>query len=200
MGVLRLLQTEVGAVHLTAVHRFRHPEEAGASLTLRDGDPGEAFTWYRQHGRIQGGTTSAMADAVFTAWRTDLTAGRTPLMTAPDRDLVATLNRRAQKWRMERGQLLAPSRWRPNPAKLRDGHRAHVGDLIVTRRNQRSLACRGGKDFVKNGDVWAIERYTPRATPSSATPSTAAASPCPPTTCASTANSATPPPSTAPRA
>ncbi|MFE2729190.1 MobF family relaxase [Kitasatospora sp. NPDC059327] len=160
-GVLRLLQTEVGAVHLTAVHRFRHPEEAGASLTLRDGDPGEAFTWYRRQGRVQGGTTSAMADAVFTAWRTDLTAGRTPLMTAPDRDLVATLNRRAQKWRMERGQLLAPSRWRPSPARLRDGHRAHVGDLVVTRRNQRSLVCRGGKDFVKNGDVWAIERYTP---------------------------------------
>ncbi|MFE2912438.1 MobF family relaxase [Kitasatospora indigofera] len=161
-GALRLLQREVGAVHLSAVHRFRHPEEAGASLTLRDGDPGEAFTWYRQHGRIQGGTTTAMADAVFTAWRTDLTAGRTPLMTAPDRDLVAALNHRAQKWRMEHGQLLAPSRWRPNPAKLRDGHRAHVGDLIVTRRNQRRLTCRGGKDFVKNGDVWAIERYTPQ--------------------------------------
>ncbi|MET9611695.1 MobF family relaxase [Kitasatospora indigofera] len=160
-GALRLLQSEVGAVHLSAVHRFRHPEEAQASLKLRDGDPGEAFTWYRQHGRIQGGTTAAMADAVFTAWRTDLAAGRTPLMTAPDRDLVATLNRRAQKWRMDRGQLLAPSRWRPHPARLRDGHRAHAGDLIVTRRNQRRLTCRGGKDFVKNGDVWAIERYTP---------------------------------------
>ncbi|MFB8264246.1 AAA family ATPase, partial [Kitasatospora purpeofusca] len=160
-GALRLLQSEVGAVHLHAVHRFRHPEEAGASLKLRDGDPGEAFTWYRQQGRIQGGTTAAMADAVFTAWRRDLTAGHTPLMTAPDRNLVATLNRRAQTWRMDHGQLLAPSRWRPNPAKLRDGHRAHVGDLITTRRNQRRLTCRAGKDFVKNGDVWAIERYTP---------------------------------------
>ncbi|MER6400118.1 MobF family relaxase [Kitasatospora sp. NPDC001603] len=161
-GVLRLLQSEVGAVHLSAVHRFRHSEEAGASLKLRDGDPAEAFTWYRQHGRVQGGTTAAMADAVFTAWRTDLAAGRTPLMTAPDRDLVAALNRRAQKWRMDRGQLLAPSRWRPTPVRLRDGHRAHVGDLIVTRRNQRRLTTRGGKDFVKNGDVWAIERYTPQ--------------------------------------
>ncbi|MGY0466784.1 MobF family relaxase (plasmid) [Kitasatospora sp. cg17-2] len=160
-GALRLLQSEVGAVHLHAVHRFRHPEEAGASLKLRDGEAGEAFTWYRQQGRIQGGTAAAMADAVFTAWRRDLTAGHTSLMTAPDRNLVATLNRRAQAWRMEHGQLLAPSRWRPNPAKLRDGHRAHVGDLITTRRNQRRLTCRQGKDFVKNGDVWAIERYTP---------------------------------------
>ena len=160
-GALSLLKSEVGAVHLTAVHRFRHPEEADASLKLRDGDPAQAFTWYRQQGRIQGGTTAAMADAVFTAWRTDLAAGRTPLMTAPDRDLACALNRRAQAWRMERGQVLEPSRWRPRPVGLRDGHRAHVGDLIVTRRNQRRLTCRGGKDFVKNGDVWAIERYTP---------------------------------------
>ncbi|MEU9133874.1 MobF family relaxase, partial [Kitasatospora sp. NPDC048540] len=160
-GALRLLQTEVGAVHLTAVHRFRHPQEAAASLKLRDGDPAEAFTWYRQHDRVKGGTPAAMADAVFTAWRTDLAAGRTPLMTAPDRDLVAALNRRAQAWRMNSGHLHKPSRWRPKPARLRDGHHAHVGDLIVTRRNQRRLTCRAGKDFVKNGDVWAIERYTP---------------------------------------
>ncbi|MFJ1936696.1 MobF family relaxase [Kitasatospora sp. NPDC088160] len=160
-GALRLLQSEVGAVHLTAVHRFRHPEEADASLKLRDGDPTEAFTWYRRQGRVQGGTTTAMADAVFTAWRRDLTAKRTPLMTAPDRDLVAALNRRAQAWRMDSGQLLKPSRWRPRPARLRDGHHAHVGDLIVTRQNQRRLTCRAGRDFVKNGDVWAIERYTP---------------------------------------
>ncbi|MFD5921715.1 MobF family relaxase [Kitasatospora sp. NPDC058201] len=160
-GVLRLLQSAVGAVHLTEVHRFRHPQEAAASLALRDGDPGEAFAWYRKQGRIQGGDTAAMADAVFTAWRRDLSAGRTPLMTAPDRDLVAALNRRAQAWRMERGQLLKPSRWRPRPAKLRDGHHAHVGDLVVTRQNQRRLTCLSGRDFVKNGDVWAIERYTP---------------------------------------
>ncbi|MFE7525788.1 MobF family relaxase [Kitasatospora sp. NPDC057542] len=160
-GALALLKSEVGAVHLATVHRFRHPEEADASLKLRDGDTGEAFTWYRQQGRIQGGTTDSMADTVFTAWHTDLAAGRTALMMAPDRDLVAALNRRAQAWRMERGQLLAPSRWRPRPVKLRDGHKAHVGDLIVTRRNQRQLTCRAGKDFVKNGDVWTIERYTP---------------------------------------
>ncbi|MER7671255.1 MobF family relaxase [Kitasatospora sp. NPDC096128] len=159
-GALRLLQTEVGALHLTAVHRFRTRGEADASLALRDGTPHTAFTWYREHGRVAGGTTTDMLDAVFTAWRTDLDAGHHTLMMAPDRDLVARLNTRAQAHRLARGDI-RPARLKP-AARLRDGHLAHPGDLIVTRRNQRTLVCRGGKDFVKNGDVWCLAGYTRR--------------------------------------
>ncbi|WP_051826886.1 MobF family relaxase, partial [Kitasatospora aureofaciens] len=157
-GALRLLQTEIGALHLTAVHRFRTRGEADASLALRDGTPHAAFTWYREHGRVAGGTTTDMLDAVFTAWRTDLDAGHDALMMAPDRDLVRRLNTRAQAHRIACGQL-RPARLKP-AARLRDGHLAHPGDLIVTRRNQRTILCRGGRDFVKNGDVWRVESYT----------------------------------------
>ena len=39
---------------------------------------------------------------------------------------------------------------------LHDGNIAGVGDLVVTRRNQRTLPVRGGRDFVKNGDLWRV--------------------------------------------
>ena len=41
--------------------------------------------------------------------------------------------------------------------ELHDGNRAGVGDRIVTRVNNRGLTTRGGRDFVKNGDIWTVE-------------------------------------------
>jgi ATP-dependent exoDNAse (exonuclease V) alpha subunit len=38
-GALRLLEAEVGAVHLNQLYRFTHPAEAAATLALRRGDP-----------------------------------------------------------------------------------------------------------------------------------------------------------------
>jgi ATP-dependent exoDNAse (exonuclease V) alpha subunit len=38
-GALRLLEAEVGAVHLDHLHRFNEPDEATATLALRRGDP-----------------------------------------------------------------------------------------------------------------------------------------------------------------
>ncbi|MFC5641435.1 MobF family relaxase [Kitasatospora cinereorecta] len=155
-GVLRLLQSEVGAVHFTTVHRFRTPGEKQASLRLRDGDPAEAFTWYRQHHRLHGGGADDMLDAALAAWQMDLAAGHTAVLAAPTRDLTAALNTRAQSIRLAAGSL----RPTEHDVLLGDGHRAHIGDTVVTRRNERRRLCRGGKDFVKNGDTWTVESYT----------------------------------------
>lgn len=38
---------------------------------------------------------------------------------------------------------------------LADGNRASVGDLVITRHNNRTLRSRGG-DWVKNGDRWHV--------------------------------------------
>ncbi|MFC9331677.1 MobF family relaxase [Kitasatospora sp. NPDC057015] len=155
-GILRLLQTEAGAVHLTKVHRFRTPGEADASLKLRAGTPAEAFTWYRQQNRIHAGTEDAMLDAAFAAWRGDIDAGRSSVMAAPTRVLVGALNLRAQNALLAAGRLDANGR----SVALHDGSKALVGDTVVTRRNERRLLCLGGRDFVKNGDTWRIERFT----------------------------------------
>ena len=41
--------------------------------------------------------------------------------------------------------------------QLADGNHAGQGDGIVTRHNERRLACRGGRDFVHNGDGWTVQ-------------------------------------------
>ena len=42
---------------------------------------------------------------------------------------------------------------------LADGNLAGVGDIIVTRKNNRLL--RAGREFVRNGDLWAVEARHP---------------------------------------
>ncbi|MFF3256999.1 MobF family relaxase [Actinacidiphila glaucinigra] len=155
-GALRLIARAGAAVELDRLHRFRTPGEADASLTLRDSNrPGEAFTWYREQGRITAGLPGVMHQAVFEAWAADTLAGRATLMTAADTATVTTLNARAQAWHIQRGTLdLTRS------IALRAGVRAHAGDVIVTRRNERRMLVRGGRDFVKNGDTWTVQTIT----------------------------------------
>jgi ATP-dependent exoDNAse (exonuclease V) alpha subunit len=69
-------------------------------------------------------------------------------MIAPTRDLVAELNRRARAHRLDHS-LSAPG------AALADGNRASVGDVIITRSNNRRLRLTA-TDWVKNGDRWTV--------------------------------------------
>jgi hypothetical protein len=130
------------------------PGEADASLILRDGEDNKnAFTWYRDKGRIVAGSYEAMCDAVFTAWAKDMNKGLTSLMTAADTQSVTALNLRAQAWHIKAG-----NRDTTRAAAMRSGQRAHVGDVIVTRLNRRRMTVRRGKDFVKNGDTWTVTK------------------------------------------
>lgn len=151
-GVLRLIDREVGSVQLEHVHRFADAGEAEASLRLRDpmraGDP---FAWYQDNGRIVGGDSERMTAAVFEGWQHDTLAGTRSLMLAPTATAVADLNARAQAFRISTGDV-DTSRSVP----LRDGLAAHVGDTIVTRRNDSDLRIQGGRDRVKNGDLWTV--------------------------------------------
>jgi hypothetical protein len=69
-------------------------------------------------------------------------------MIAPTRNLVADLNARARAHRLN--HMLAVSE-----VALADGNRASVGDVIITRRNERRLRL-AATDWVKNGDRWTI--------------------------------------------
>ncbi|MFF3565477.1 MobF family relaxase [Streptomyces sp. NPDC002574] len=159
-GALRMIASGGGVVELDRLHRFRTDGEAGASLVLRDSDhPGEAFAWYWDRGRIIAGTPHRMQQAVLTAWAKDTAAGRSTLMTAPDTATVAALNVQAQAWHRSRGTVTAG-----RSAALRGGLRAHVGDVVVTRRNDRRRTVRGSRDFVKNGDTWTVQAIEPSGT------------------------------------
>ncbi len=156
-GVLRELARTVGVVELEELHRFRTEGEGEATLVLRDGDPADAWHWHLDQGRITGGSREEMLDAVFAGWQYDTEAGLDALMVADDAEMVRELNLRAQALQLASG-LLDLSR----TAGLRDELHAAVGDIIVTRRNQRRLSLLGGRDYVKNGDRWRVERIDRR--------------------------------------
>jgi len=146
-GVLRDITHSHGALRLTELHRFTEPAEAAASLALRDGDP-EALDFYLDHGRIDVGDLATTTEDVFSAWVSDRAAGLDAIMLAPTRHLVAELNRRARAHRLDHSPAASE-------VSLADGNRASVGDVIITRSNDRRLRLTA-TDWVKNGDRWTI--------------------------------------------
>jgi hypothetical protein len=134
---------------LTEVHRFSNEWEKLASIDLRHGRD-QVISTYFQHDRVKDGTHDDMVDAAYIAWRADLRAGRSSVLVTESTDAMIELNERARAERILDGETL-PSR----EAELHDGTRAGVGDLIVTRRNDRRLRpLRGG--WVRNGDRWRV--------------------------------------------
>jgi conjugative relaxase-like TrwC/TraI family protein len=146
-GVLRDIKQTHGALHLTELHRFTNPAEAAASLTLRAGKS-TALNFYLDHDRVHVGDIAKTSEDAFTAWVLDRSAGLDAIMLAPTRELVADLNRRARDHRLNQ----SPSSWE---VRLADGNQASVGDLIITRANDRRLRLTA-TDWVKNGDRWTI--------------------------------------------
>jgi AAA domain len=148
-GVLRDITQSHGALHLAELHRFTNPAEAAASLALREGKP-TALTFYLDHHRIHVGDIATTTEDAFTAWVSDRAAGLDAIMIAPTRNLVAELNRRARAHRLDHS---------PTTSKVRlaDGNQASIGDVIITRANDRRLRLTA-TDWVKNGDRWTITR------------------------------------------
>ena len=150
-GMLRLLAHDAGAVELTDLHRFADPDEAAATVDLREGRT-RAIDFYRNHNRIRSGSSDAMLEGAYEAWAHDLQAGLTSLLIAQSAGDVKDLNLRARAARVADGSVAEDG------VHLHDGTRAGVGDLVVTRRNQRQLSSRDGATFVKNGDTWTVTK------------------------------------------
>ena len=146
-GVLRDINQTHGALQLTELHRFTDPAEAAASLALREGDP-SALGFYLDHGHVHVGDLAKITEDAFAAWVQDRSAGLDAIMLAPTRQLVADLNRRARDHRLGNVPV-------GQEARLGDGNRASVGDVIITRANDRRLRL-SATDWVKNGDRWTI--------------------------------------------
>ncbi|WP_152180153.1 MobF family relaxase [Nostocoides sp. F2B08] len=151
-GVLRDIRATHGSLHLSELMRFTDPAEGAASLALRDGAL-EALGFYLDHHRVHVGDLATLTDDLFTAWATDRTRGVDAIMIAPTRDLVAELNQRARTHRLTTTGL-APAAATAT-VTLADGATASLGDVVITRANDRRLPL-GATDFVKNGDRWTI--------------------------------------------
>ncbi|MFJ9523476.1 MobF family relaxase [Kitasatospora sp. NPDC101801] len=148
-GALRLIAAEAGAVELTTLHRFSDKAEAAATLKIRTGDS-TGLDFYFANQRVVSGSRTAMVEAAYEGWKTDMLAGRTTLISARTGTDVTTLSARAREDRVAAGQVEADG------VLLRDGNRAGKGDWIVTRENNRKITTNRGRDFLKNGDAWEI--------------------------------------------
>ncbi len=151
-GVLRDIAATHGALRLDTVMRFTDPAEAAATLALRAGDAG-ALGYYLDHDRIHVVDPDTATTSLLTAWQADRAAGLDALMLAPTRAQVAELNHAARAARLAG---VTPGR----ETILADGNSASNGDVIITRRNNRSLAT-GATAWVRNGDRWHITHIHP---------------------------------------
>jgi conjugative relaxase-like TrwC/TraI family protein len=144
-----LVDRRTDASHLTDIHRFVNEWERHASLALRRGEVEVISTYVRQK-RVREGLTDEMLDQAYEAWRADCSAGKASILVTESSHAVRTLNERA---RAERLLLDGAVDGREIP--LAAGHSASVGDVVITRRNERTVRTSSG-GWVKNGDRWRV--------------------------------------------
>lgn len=139
-----------GGIELDTVHRFRNEWERTASLQLRRSNS-EVLEIYAEHGRLHGGTGTAMRNQALNAWTTARENGVDVILAAPTQDKVNELNRLCQAERLRTGELSDTGRHVTTPT-------AHIraGDEIVTRRNNRTLTT-DQNVAVRNRDRWTVE-------------------------------------------
>jgi conjugative relaxase-like TrwC/TraI family protein len=147
-GMFAELCATARTIELDTIHRFRHDWEAAASLKLRHGDPA-GLAAYLAHDRIVAAPLAEHLEHIATDWAQHCADGRYTAITTTTNDHVAAINHAIQQHRVEIGQL--------DDTALDLGDRAlHVGDIVVTRRNDRHLRTSTG-EMVRNRDYWTID-------------------------------------------
>ena len=160
-GVLRDIESSHGALMLDEVMRFQDRGVPGAgglqgsaTLAVRTGDP-SAVGYYTDRGLIRAATPDTVTGQVYAGWAADITAGADSVMIAPTLDMVSELNTRA---RVDRIARITAAGGTPGPERdLQRGEKVSAGDLIVTKKNKRTLSL-GGTDFVRNNYRWTVQQ------------------------------------------
>jgi DNA transposition AAA+ family ATPase len=133
---------------LATIHRFRHTWEQQASLQLRAANP-NALDAYQAHGRVSAGTFDALAADVARQWVDHTAAGKTVAVVAETNDHVDALNHAIQDERRRLGHL------GEHGVRVAGGETATIGDVIVTRRNDRTI-CTDRDEPIRNRDRWTV--------------------------------------------
>ena len=132
-------------VELDTIHRFRNHWEAEASLGLRHGDP-LALRTYLDFDRIRAAPLDEHLDTIATTWITAHHNGQRLAITTTSNEHVAAINRTIHEYRDWLDEL------GPDTVTERGRMRSGVGDVIVTRRNERHLHTTTG-DSVRTPDT-----------------------------------------------
>ncbi len=134
---------------LDRIHRFVEDWEAAASLQLRRGDP-RALDAYIEHDRVVAGTVDEQLAFVVVQWSAIDAVGGTCAITASSNDHVDAINAAIQTARGAVGDIHAD-----RATGIGGSERAHVGDIVVTRRNDRRLTTNLGEP-VRNRESWTV--------------------------------------------
>jgi conjugative relaxase-like TrwC/TraI family protein len=133
---------------LATIHRFRHRWEQAASLQLRGGNA-DALDAYIDHGRVTAGTLDELVTEAARRWIARTGAGRRVAVVAETNEHVDVLNATIQAHRRAQGQL------GHQVTRVAGGDTASVGDVVATRRNDRTLRTDRG-EAVRNRDLWTV--------------------------------------------
>ena len=145
-GGLSLIIRSQEHVQLAEPKRFAAKWEGDASLRLRAGDKA-ILQEYDQQGRIRGGgTLDQVMDEARTRYLAGILQGKDVLLMAQSNDLNRELSQRIREDLQHLGLVS-----RGPEASLREGAKASVGDIIVTRKNDHRLG-------IANGNSWRVER------------------------------------------
>ncbi len=137
---------DIPTAALSRAWRFKDPDEAAATAQLRLGKP-EALDYHRQRGRVSDGA-AAHAPRIAGEWWSQHRDADT-LISASRLETTALINTEIAERRAEIGQtgeVVATIGQQP----------IRVGDIIVSRKNDRRLVTAGGRT-VKNGDRWRVD-------------------------------------------
>jgi conjugative relaxase-like TrwC/TraI family protein len=141
---------------LSEVWRMRDADERTASLALRNGGPASvrhAIGWYRTHDRLHCGDPITMATDALTAYPADTAAGKDALLICDTTEMTDALNQRIHCDSIAAGAATVTGA---------RGHRIAVGDLIISRHNDATIALRNTTDQaaepnpVRNGNRWRV--------------------------------------------
>ncbi|WP_405167888.1 relaxase domain-containing protein [Nocardia sp. NBC_01499] len=159
-GIFRTLARDTRAPQLREVVRFTDPDEAEATLAVRNGNLEHAWEFYDSHDRVASGMSDELRAAILTAHLEDTVAGISSIMIAATLDDVSALNAATQARHALTGRIdTAKGR-----VRLSDNHTGYVGDTIVTRLNNPLIRIAGGLrhgTHIDNGDLWRIHTVHP---------------------------------------
>ena len=149
---------------LSAVWRMRDPDERDASLALRSARGNRLRTavgWYRLNGRLHTGDPIAMATDALAAYRSARETGSDALLVCDTWEMADALNRRLHD---------AHTGGDAPVVRAMRGQRVAVGDLIMSRTNDATIALTarpdhstadGRIDQVRNGNRWRVVGVDP---------------------------------------
>lgn len=150
-GMFHELCRKGRAIELDSIHRFHAPWEAAASLQLRHGDP-RGLDVYLEHGRVSAGSFDDHLRRIAKTWLDTTGDGRAIAITASTNEHVDKINGVIQYLRTATDQISSAR----GTTSIGGGETAHVGDIVVTRQNDRRLETSSGEP-VRNRESWTVE-------------------------------------------